>query len=773
MVVMQKQEDTLAQDKDFERGDYESGMVLRRMLVVTINSLLLWILIASPAYPYANSWVIGAVAAGIFRYVFTIFLLNQQTAKWVVVGWLREVLSLCNVFIGGAVWGVASFVFFDLENSINNSILSLVVVGMAAAGAYTYAMKDSYLILFLVSNLSPLVYMIFISLTEHQAEFIALTVMYGIGMYQSAKGNQLLADKSLLEQKKAEKVAAEALQLAARLQLMVDRMPLGLVQWNEEREISVWNPAAKGIFGFGLDQVERNFRVFQQGKKDISEPVATKISDLFEYGEPFSGLDHNINEQGEDLICLWRHEPVVDESKNVIEIISFVEDVTERVKANEIAEHRAYNDMLTGLPNRQSFHMALTGLRAGLEFEGMYCAALLIDMDNFKTINDTRGHDYGDQVLIAFGQRLDKKLACKHRVARLGGDEFIILMEGIDSDKSIAKEKATILVDEIIQDSNNYYDIFDEQMYVELSIGVTIFDKNMEDGEILKAADLALYEVKESGRNGYRFYEEEMSIKMQQEMLLLHDLKDAARNDSFEPFFQPIFHTASDKVSGAEVLMRWRKSDGEIVAADKFINVLEESLLIGKVSCMLIRKVCCTVAQWVEQGLWQDDWIVYFNLCALDLKHDDFTTAFLDSCNDYGLSPSLFDFELTERELFQHVDRFSDKMMRLKDAGAKLTIDDFGTGYASLGYIKNLPVDALKIDQMFIADMGTNKDDYLLVKAILSICDALELNCIAEGVENAGQLSMLKQLGCDKYQGYYPCVPLEEKEFEIWCKDRK
>lgn len=770
---MQKQEDTLAQEKDFERGDYESGMVLRRMFVVTINSLLLWILIASPAYPYADHWVIGAVTVGIFRYLLGTLLLSQQTARWPVTGWLREFLSLSNVFIGGAIWGAASFVFFDAENSINNSILALVVVGMAAAGAYTYAMKDSYLILFLITTLSPFVYLILSSLTEHQVEFIALTVMYGIGMYQSAKGNQLLADKSLLEQKKAENVAAEALQLAARLQLIVDRMPLGLAQWNKGREISVWNPAAKEIFGFGLDQVEKNFRVFQQGGKDISEPVAAKIDDLFMYGVPFSGLDHNINEQGEDLICLWSHEPVLDNSNDVVEIISFVEDVTERVKANEIAEHRAYNDMLTGLPNRQSFHMALTGLRAGFDFEGLYCAALLIDMDNFKTINDTRGHDYGDQVLIAFGQRLDKKLANKHKVARLGGDEFIILMEGIDSDKSTAKEKATILVEEIIQDSNNYYDIFDEQMYVELSIGVAIFDKDMEDGEILKAADLALYEVKESGRNGYRFYEEEMSIKMQQEMLLLHDLKDAARNDSFEPFFQPIFHTDSDKVAGAEVLMRWRKSDGEIVAADKFINVLEESLLIGKVSCMLIRKVCCTVALWVEQGLWKDDWIVYFNLCALDLKHDDFTTAFLESCNDYGLSPSVFDFELTERELFQHADRFSDKMMRLKDAGAKLTIDDFGTGYASLGYIKNLPVDALKIDRMFIADMATNKDDYLLVKAILSICDALELNCIAEGVENAGQLSMLKQLGCDKYQGYYPCVPLEETEFAVWCKDKK
>jgi diguanylate cyclase (GGDEF)-like protein/PAS domain S-box-containing protein len=773
MEAMQKQEDAVVQELDFERGDYESGMVLRRMFAVTVNSLLLWILVASPSYPYADTWVICAVIASIFRYFLTIFMLNQQTAKWLITGRLREFLSLCNVFVGGAIWGTASFVFFDLEHSINSSIVSLVVVGMAAAGVYTYAMRDSYLIIFLLTTLAPLVYMILMSLAEHQVVFVALAIMYGIGMYQSAKGNQQLADKSLLERKKAEQVAAEALQLAGRLQLMVDRMPLGLVQWNKEREISVWNPAAKEIFGFGIEQVERNFRVFQQGKKDISEPVATKISDLFEYGEPFSGLDHNVNEQGDDLICLWRHEPVLDENRNVIEIISFVEDVTERVKTNEIAEHRAYNDMLTGLPNRQSFHMALTGLRAGLEFEGMYCAVLLIDMDNFKAINDTRGHDYGDQVLIAFGQRLNNKLAKKYKVARLGGDEFIVLMEGLDSDKLIAQEKATVLVDEIIQDSNNYYDIFDEQMYVELSIGVTIFDKNMEDGEILKAADLALYEVKESGRNGYRFYEEEMSIKMQQEMLLLHDLKDAARNNSFEAFFQPIFHTASDKVSGAEVLMRWRKSDGEIVAAGEFINVLEESLLIGKVSCMLIRKVCATVAQWVEQGLWQDDWVVYFNLCALDLKHDDFTAAFLDSCNHYGLSPSLFDFELTERELFQHADRFSDKMMRLKDAGAKLTIDDFGTGYASLGYIKNLPVDALKIDRMFIADMTTNKDDYLLVKAILSICDALELNCIAEGVENAGQLSMLKQLGCDRYQGYYPCVPLAEKEFAVWCKDRK
>jgi diguanylate cyclase (GGDEF)-like protein/PAS domain S-box-containing protein len=770
---MQKKEGPGTQQSDFERGDYESDMVLRRMFIVTINSFLLWILVASPLHPNANIWVICAVSIGFLRYFLITFLLNQQTAKWTVTGRLREFLSLCNVFAGGAIWGAASFVFFDVEDSINSAILSLVIVGTAAAGAYTYAMKDSYLIIFLITTLLPLVYMILSSLTEHQVAFFALALMYGIGMYYSARGNQQLAEQNLLEQKKAEHVAVEALKLAGRLQLIIDRMPLGLVQWNEKREISVWNPAAKEIFGFGLEQVERNFHVFQQGKKDISEPVVTKINDLFKYAEPFSGIDNNINSQGEDIICLWRHEPVLDENKNVIEIISFVEDLTERVKANEIAEHRAYNDMLTGLPNRQAFHMALTELRTSPEFEQMYCAVLLIDMDNFKTINDTRGHDYGDQVLIVFGQRLSNKLASKHKVARLGGDEFIVLMEGLDRDSLIAQQKATALVDEIIRDSNNYYDIFDEQIYVELSVGITIFDKNMEDGEILKAADLALYDVKESGRNGYRFYEERMSIKMQQEMLLLHNLKDAARNDNFEPFFQPIFHTVSDKVAGAEVLMRWRKANGEIVVAEKFIDILEESLVIGKVSCLLIRKVCCIVARWIELGIWQKNWIIYFNLCALDLKHDDFTTAFLDSCNTYSLSPAMFDFELTEREVFEHVDRFSTKMMRLKDTGAKLTIDDFGTGYASLGYIKNLPVDALKIDRMFIADMTTKKDDYLLVRAILSICDALELNCIAEGVENAGQLSMLKQLGCDRYQGYYPCIPLAEEEFATWCKDRK
>jgi diguanylate cyclase (GGDEF)-like protein/PAS domain S-box-containing protein len=651
--------------------------------------------------------------------------------------------------------------------------LALVVVGMAAAGAYTYAMKDSYLIIYLITTLLPLVYMILMSLAEHHVEFVALAIMYVIGMYQSAKGNQQLADKSLLAQKKAEQVAIDALQLADRLQLIVDKMPLGLVQWNEQHKISVWNPAAKEIFGFSLDQVEENFRIFQQGKKNISEPIVAKMTDLFKYGEPFSGLDHNINVQGEAVTCLWRHEPVLDENKKVIEVISFVEDVTERIKANEIAEHRAYNDMLTGLPNRQAFHMALTELRTKLDFEQTYCAVLLIDMDNFKTINDTRGHDYGDQVLIAFAQRLNQKLADEHKVARLGGDEFIVLMEGLDQDSLVAQKKAAVLVDKIIRDSNNNYNIFDEQIYVELSIGVTIFDNNMQDREILKAADLALYNVKESGRNGYRFYEKEMSIKMQQEMLLLHSLKDAARNDSFEPFFQPIFHTASDKISGAEVLLRWRKANGEIVIAEEFIDVLEESLVIAKVSCLLIRKVCCIVAGWIELGLWQKNWIVYFNLCALDLKHDDFTTIFLDSCDAYGLSPNMFDFELTEREVFEHIDRFSAKMMRLKNTGAKLTIDDFGTGYASLSYIKNLPVDALKIDRIFIADMTTKNADYLLVRAILSICYALELKCIAEGVENAEQLSMIKQLGCDKYQGYYRCIPLSEDDFAIWCKDRK
>lgn len=429
-------------------------------------------------------------------------------------------------------------------------------------------------------------------------------------------------------------------------------------------------------------------------------------------------------------------------------------------------EESSLTDTLTKLPNRTAYHRAIHQLRESTNESYEYSGLLLLNVDRFKEINNIQGQHYGDLVLLAFSRRLRAAIPENVILARVGGDEFVLLLPELGDSVAESKNQLIRIIENILSDGLKYYEVMDDELFLEVSIGATVFnDSSGSDADLLKFADLALEEAKTSGRNRYTFYDIEMSVRVENDAEMLKELKEAAKNKSFFPYYQPVYSVKKNKIMGAEVLLRWARSGNNVVAAAEFIHLLERTSLMNEVSRDLIDNVCVQVAQWHKDGLWSSDTRVLFNLCAGDLRDSSFVDTFFACLEEHDLPATMFEFEMTEREMFQDTNRVMDQLNRIVGTGATLAIDDFGTGYSGLNYLKNMPVSTLKIDKTFIDGILDDKYDKLLIGGIVEIASVMNLDTIAEGVEEAGQLTALQALGCNYYQGYFASRPLSASEF--------
>lgn len=429
-------------------------------------------------------------------------------------------------------------------------------------------------------------------------------------------------------------------------------------------------------------------------------------------------------------------------------------------------EKSSLTDTLTELPNRAAYHLEIQQLRELTAESHKYSGLLLLNVDRFKEVNNIQGQYYGDLVLLEFTRRLTDTIPENVILARLGGDEFVLLLPDLGEFGEEAKVQAIKLSENILTDSLRCYEVMDDECSLEVSIGATVFnDDSGSDADLLKFANLALDRAKTSGRNRYIFYNMEMSLRVENDAEMLKKLRQAARNKNFLPYYQPVYCVKTNKIKGAEVLLRWMRSENDIVVAAEFIHVLESTSLMGDISRDLIATVCAQVAQWHENGLWSYDTRIMFNLCAGDIRGSSFVDKFLFCLEEHGLPAAMFEFEMTEREIFQDTNRVMEQLSRIVDAGATLAIDDFGTGYSGLNYLKKMPVSTLKIDKTFIDGILDDKYDKLLINGIIDISRAMNLDTVAEGVEDAGQLTALQAIGCNLYQGYLASRPLSATDF--------
>ena len=435
------------------------------------------------------------------------------------------------------------------------------------------------------------------------------------------------------------------------------------------------------------------------------------------------------------------------------------------LQAKDEIKHLAFYDPLTGLPNRR---LLLDRLHQAFAFSarsGRECALLYIDLDNFKDINDTLGHDIGDLLLQQTAQRLESCMREGDTVARLGGDEFVVMLEDLSKQPIEAATQTEAVGEKILATLNQPYQLATHECHSTPSIGATLFsDHHQSAEELLKRADIAMYQAKKAGRNTLRFFNPKMQDVINARITLGSELRAALENRQFHLYYQ-IQVDSSHRPLGAEALIRWLHPERGMVSPAQFIPLAEETGLILPIGQWVLETACIQLKAWEQDALTRD-LVLAVNVSAKQFRQVNFIAQVQSLVQRHAINPMRLKLELTESMLLDSIEDIITKMNVLKEIGIRFSLDDFGTGYSSLQYLKRLPLDQLKIDQSFVRNLAADSSDRAIVRTIIAMAQSLNLDAIAEGVETEEQQQLLMDNGCTHYQGYLFGKPVPIEQFE-------
>nr|WP_227537994.1 EAL domain-containing protein [Marinobacter vulgaris] len=440
------------------------------------------------------------------------------------------------------------------------------------------------------------------------------------------------------------------------------------------------------------------------------------------------------------------------------------EDISIRKRYEQQLLRQANYDILTGLPNRM---LALDRLKLALaqaRRESSLVGVMFLDLDNFKHINDTLGHDAGDNLLIEAARRISSCLRGTSTVARLGGDEFLVILPGLTGPEATAQ-----VAERILKTFAPPYLLNGQEVFVTTSIGIAIFPNDSDNsGTLLQHADAAMYQAKHKGKSAYALFTPEMTEVSHERLQMESLMRRALEQNEFELYYQPIVRTDSGELCSAEALLRWNNPGLGMVMPDRFIPLAEETGLITPIGEWVMREACFAAVRWKEtMGISIG---ISVNVSPRQFRDPGFIFTVMNALEASGLNPQQLELEITERLILDNTIETADILRQLDQSGVRLSVDDFGTGYSALSYLKSYPFDTLKIDKSFVRDVMTEQDDAALVKAIINMAHSLGLRVIAEGVEEEAQTHFLQHEGCDYSQGYFYSRPLPEDAFREWLE---
>ncbi|MBE6068105.1 MAG: EAL domain-containing protein [Clostridium lundense] len=434
-------------------------------------------------------------------------------------------------------------------------------------------------------------------------------------------------------------------------------------------------------------------------------------------------------------------------------------DITERKNYEEIIRHHAFYDYLTELPNRFLLKERVEREIHESKVVNRKFAVLYLDLDRFKFVNDTLGHDSGDKLLQQIAERLKKHIHSTDTIARIGGDEFVILSSKVTCKKDIMEFSSKLLKvvkEPLIIDAH--------EIYISASIGVAIYPEHGEDNRTLMSnADVAMYEAKRRGKNNFQIYTESLNVKALERLNLENSLRHALEKNEFIVYYQPKVHAKTEKLIGAEALIRWKHSSLGLISPDKFIPLAEETGLIIPIGEWVLRTACAQNKALQDSGF--PPLTISVNLSTLQFHLQDLKKVVQEVLKETGLEPQYLELEITESIAMQNVEYTIKTINEIKEMGVKFSIDDFGTGYSSLSKLNSLSVDKLKIDKSFVSEIGGEKNDSIIASIIMSLGKSLELEVVAEGVETQEQVDFLKENTCDEMQGYFFGKPMCSEDF--------
>lgn len=486
--------------------------------------------------------------------------------------------------------------------------------------------------------------------------------------------------------------------------------------------------------------------------KNIIRQLSEKVIDHFESEYrilPTSG--------GQKWI-LTKGRGTYDESGKLVLLAGSHTDITDKRKMQEKINRLAYFDDLTGLPNRAKLYEKLKKSIDKSNKNALKSAMLLIDVDNFKYINDSFGHSFGDRVLIEVAKLIKTYVSAKHMTARFGGDEFVVIMDAIEDERI-----AELMAMSILGLFDKHMSILDISLHISVSIGVAIYpDNGSSADELIRCADMALHDAKAMGKKNYRLFDNDIRNKVIRKISVEEAMRHALESNELELYLQPQIDSINNAIRGFEALLRWTNKDIGVISPVEFIPIAEETGLIVPIGLWVLKNACNTVIE--INNKFSKEYIISVNISAVQLKNRKFVTQIKNIIQETRLKPALLEIEITESVFIESFDETNLILKELKKQGIKVSLDDFGTGYSSLAYLKKLPIDTLKIDKAFINDIETDSSNTILAETIVRMAHDLNLQVIAEGVETQTQLECLEKLSCDYIQGYLFSKPVPKHE---------
>lgn len=540
---------------------------------------------------------------------------------------------------------------------------------------------------------------------------------------------------------------------------------LGNWEWDFVNNVFWCSDEVYRIYGFAPQSFEASFdRFFGMTHPDEQAYLKTLFDNARQQGQSFTADFKIILE--DDTIRYLNQEVQFHHARGDkgIYLSGVVHEITEQKKYEEKLLRQANYDELTGIANRTLYFERLSSVIKIAKRRNEQVAVLFIDLDDFKTINDTYGHITGDELLKKASARLNDLVREADTVARIGGDEFMIILHQIKD-----AEDAANVADKVLDSLSTVFVLDNVETFIGASIGITVFPYDGEDVMSLhRNADVAMYKAKEKGKNTYQFFTSEMNAALSERLQIAHALRYALEENQFEVYFQPIVRADGSQYS-AEALIRWMHPEKGFIPPDKFIQIAEEIGMINDIGLWVLDESCRQLKIWHDSGY--KDLKVSVNVSPHQIKSSLTRDVLISIIHKNKITPSSLSLEITESLIMEDIEHAISWMTDMHELGISISMDDFGTGYSSLSYLKRLPVDVLKIDRMFVSGVTVNEDDDLLIKAIIAMAKGLDLSLVAEGVETDQQLAFLRQLGCDYIQGYFFSKPLASDDFIRYLKE--
>jgi diguanylate cyclase (GGDEF)-like protein/PAS domain S-box-containing protein len=664
------------------------------------------------------------------------------------------------ILVSALVWGAAGWLLFPASDPQHQVFLILMLAGMTVGGVVSFSADLISAIVFSVSVIAPVTIRLFAS-GDSLLEILGMAAMlYLFFMIMSL----LRINRNIVENISLRLEATEREEFVRaseeRYRLLLNYSPVGIFHYDTDLVITYCNNRLADILQstvqhiIGLDIKLLNDQTLLPILRKAFGIQVVHHEGL--YSTPFSDADLWL-----DLTCAASR----DGSGNVVGGIAIVQDFTERKNAEERINNLAFYDPLTHLPNRRLLMSRLQQALASSTRTGRKGVLLLIDLDNFKTLNDTLGHQVGDLLLQQVALRLTACVREEDTVARLGGDEFVVMLENLSEHVLKAAIHIEVVGDKILAALGQPCQLVTHEHPCSCSIGAVLFNSNLQTtDELLQQAEIAMYQAKNAGRNTLRFFDPKMQASITARVALEAELRKAIEKQQFQLHYQ-IQVDSSHRPLGAEALIRWMHPERGMISPAQFIPLAEETGLILPIGLWVLETACAQLKAW-QQDVLTRDLVLAVNVSAGQFHQSDFVAQVHDAVQRHAINPVQLKLELTEGMLLEDVEETIATMNILSEIGIQFSMDDFGTGYSSLQYLKRLPLDQLKIDQSFVRDIVTDSSDKAIVRTIIVMAQSLGISVIAEGVETEENRQFLLDNGCVHYQGYLFGRPVPIEQFE-------